>query len=100
MISVKVEYTVEFGFVEENKSNIQKVMEALQQQPIEGMYYSSQTINDSPNTFVHYNLAKDTETMSKLSELDEFKAFQKALKASKPLSPPQATNMTVVGVGF
>lgn len=100
MVSVKVEYTVKLDFIEENKANIRKVMEDLKSNPIEGMYYSSQTLNDSPNSFVHFNMAQDGETMAKLNELDSFKAFQKALKASEPLSPPKATRMEVVGKGF
>lgn len=100
MIAVKVEYTVKFDFVEENKANIQKVMDALKANPVEGMYYFSSTKDESPNSFVHINMAVDQETMSKLNELEAFTDFQKALKASGPLSPPKATKMTVVGTGF
>lgn len=100
MIAVKVEYTVKADFVEENKANISKVMEALKKQPIDGMFYSSQTVDESPATFIHINMAKSPEIMGQLNALPEFKAFQSALKASEPVVAPKATKLTVVGKGF
>ncbi|PCJ65290.1 MAG: hypothetical protein COA58_10555 [Bacteroidetes bacterium] len=100
MRAVKVQYTVKPEFAEENKTNIQKVMSALNTNPIVGMQYSSYTDNDNPNTFIHINMAKDEETMSKLSDLQEFTAFRMALKASQPLSPPKQTTLNLVGAGF
>ncbi len=100
MKAVKVQYTVQAEYVEQNKVNIQKVMEALKTNPIEGMQYSSFTDDAQPNTFVHINMAKNEKIMSKLNELAEFKAFRMALKASQPLSPPKQTTLNLVGTGF
>ena len=99
MKAVKVQYTVKPEYVDQNKANIQKVMEAIKANPIEGMHYASFTLEDG-QTFVHINMAKDGETMSKLSKVPEFKAFREALKASGPLSPPKSDALDLVGAGF
>lgn len=100
MKTVKVQYTVKPDYVEENKRNIRKVMEALKANPIAGMQYSTYTDSDHPNTFIHINMAKDAETMSKLNTVEAFKAFRMALKASEPLSPPKETRLNLVAAGF
>lgn len=100
MKAVKVQYTVQPEYVEENKKNIQKVMDALKADPIDGMQYSSYTDGDDPNTFVHINMAKDAETMSRLNDVKEFTEFRMALKASQPVSPPKQTSLDLVSAGF
>lgn len=99
MKAVKVEYTVQPEYVEQNKENIRKVMDRLKKEPIAGMMYSSYTTGDG-NTFVHINIAKDQETMGKLNEVQEFNDFRQALKASAPVSPPKQTELDPVGAGF
>lgn len=100
MKAVKVEYTVRPEFVEENKRNIQRVMDALKANPIQGMKYSTYTDAENPTTFIHINFANDAETMGKLSELQEFTEFRMALKASQPISPPKQTKLDLVAAGF
>ena len=99
MKAVKVQYTVKPEYVDQNKSNIQRVMAALKAKPIVGMLYSSYTI-DEGNTFVHINICKDEETLSKINDLPEFLEFRKGLKASQPVSPPKATSLELVGAAF
>ena len=100
MKAVKVQYTVRPEYIEENKSNIQKVMDALKANPIVGMQYSSYTDKENPNTFIHINMAKNEEIMAKLNDVEEFTAFRIALKASQPLSPPKQTSLELVAAGF
>lgn len=100
MKAVKVEYTVQNDYVEQNKKNILKVMDALRANPINGMLYSSYTDKENPNTFVHINMARDEQIMAKLNDIKEFTDFRMALKASQPLSPPKQTTMDLVGAGF
>jgi quinol monooxygenase YgiN len=100
MKAVKVEYTVKPKYVDQNKANIAKVMAAIKSNPIEGLYYSSFTDKDNPNTFIHINMAKDDETMSKLNGVEEFTAFRIALKGSQPISPPKQTTLNLVAAGF
>ena len=99
MKAVKVQYTVKPEYVDQNKANIRKVMEAIRLNPIPGMKYASFTLDDG-QTFVHINMAKDEETLSKLGEVKEFEEFRTALKASEPLSAPQAEKLHLVDAGF
>ncbi|MEP4091565.1 hypothetical protein [Reichenbachiella sp.] len=100
MKAVKVQYTVKPEYVEENKENIRKVMDALKSNPIDGMQYSSYTDEDNPGTFIHINMAKDGDTMAKLTDVPEFTTFRMALKASEPVAPPKSTNLSLVGAAF
>ena len=99
MKAVKVTYTVKAEYADQNRANIQKVMNALKANPIEGMQYSAFILNDG-QTFVHINMAKDGETMSKLNDVEEFMEFRKALKASEPLPPPNSEDLNLVGAAF
>jgi len=99
MKAVKVQYTVKPEYVEKNKANIRKVMEALRSNPIPGMHYASFTLDDG-QTFVHINMAKDPETLSRLNEVKEFGEFREALKASGPVSPPASESLNLVDAGF
>ena len=99
MKAAKVQYTVKPEYVEQNKANIQKVMDHLRTNPINGMQYASFTLDDGV-TFVHINMANDQETMDKLQDLELFTAFRMALKASGPLSPPKSENLNLVAAGF
>ena len=99
MKAVKVQYKVKPEYVDQNKANIRKVMKAIRSNPILGMQYASFTLDDGL-TFVHINMAKDQETMSKLGEVKEFEEFRMALKASEPVSPPQSENLSLVDAGF
>lgn len=99
MKAVKVEYMVRSEYVAQNKVNIARVMRRLRQDPIDGMLYSTYTLDDG-QSFVHINIARDEETMNKLNDLEEFTAFRMALKESSPIKPPHATNLNFVDGGF
>ena len=99
MKAVKVQYTVKPEYAEQNKVNIQKVMDVLKTNPIEGMLYSSYTLEDG-QTFVHINIAKDDATMAKLNEVQEFNDFRKALKESRPIASPESIILNLVAAGF
>jgi len=99
MKAVQVTYTVQPEYVETNKANIKKVMDSIKANPIDGMYYSSCLMEDG-QTFVHTNIAKDDETMSRLNDVESFTAFRMALKASGPVSPPKQTKFDPVGASW
>ena len=99
MKSVKVTYQVKPEFIEQNKKNIQAVMNYLKDNPIEGMYYSSFQLDDE-GSFMHINFAQDDETMSKLNDVKAFGEFRMQLKASGPVVPPKAQKMGFVGAGW
>jgi len=96
MKAVKVQYTVQTKFIEQNKKNIQAVMEAIKANPIEGMYYSTFQLEDK-NTFIHINFTKDEASMQKLGDIAEFNYFRKSLKESSLINPPQQANITFIG---
>jgi len=99
MKAVKVEYKVKPEFAEQNQANIKKVMEVLKANPIEGLQYSSFMLDDG-QTFVHFNMCKDAETMAKLNDVKEFTAFRKALKDSEPIVSPEGETLNMVGASF
>ena len=91
---VKVEYQVNPDFVENNKQNILKVMDALRAKSITHFRYSSYYLGEGK--FMHYNVTNG-EDSSELNELQEFKDFLTALKASQPIIPPKPIDMELVG---
>ena len=99
MKAVEVRYTVKPDFVEQNKANIRKVMDELRANPIDGMFYSSHTLEDGV-TFVHVNIARNGETLSRIGDVPAFRDFQAALRASEPEAPPEATELNPVAAGF
>lgn len=99
MKSVKVTYQVKPEFVEQNKKNIQVVMDYLKVNPIEGMYYSSYQLDDE-GSFMHINFALDDETMNKLNDVEAFVDFRMQLKASDPVESPKAQKIEFVGAGW
>ncbi|NNE30333.1 MAG: hypothetical protein HKN16_11900 [Saprospiraceae bacterium] len=99
MKAVQVRYKVKPEYAEQNKANIQAVMQSLKENPVPGLYYAAYNLEDG-QTFVHVNLAKDEETLKKINDLAAFLNFRKGLKESGPIEPPQATNMEPVAAGW
>ena len=99
MEAIKVEYTVRPEFVEENKANIRKVIDQLRAWPIDGLKYAAYTLEDG-KTFVHLNVFRGQQALAEFQELEEFKGFVAALKASEPPVPAKAERMDLVGAGF
>ena len=99
MNAVKVDYKVRPEFVEQNKTNIRRVMEALRSNPIEGLKCVA-FIRDNDQAFVHLNIAKDETALAQFTEMAEYKTFQKALMDSAPLSPPSSEELDLLDAGF
>ena len=99
MKSVKVEYKVRAEFAEANAGNIRRVMDALQENPIEGVTYLA-FASENGQSFVHVNVARDEAALSKFTEMQEFKDFQSALRESNPISPPTPQSLELVGASI
>ncbi len=99
MDAVKVEYTVKPEFVETNKANVARVMDALRAKGIPGLKYSTFLLEDGV-TFVHIAYRADEAAAQALNDLQEFQEFQQALRASGPVSPPRAMPMGLVGTNW
>jgi hypothetical protein len=93
---VNVTYTTKLDFVDTNKSNIQKVMQDLQNLNASGIIYNS-CLGADGKTFVHSAFFKNEEDQKTLNELASFKSFQEQLKASGLESPPKQEILTLVG---
>jgi hypothetical protein len=95
---VRVTYTVQLEYIETNRANIQAVMDDLKANPIEGMHYITYELEGG--SFMHVNIAHDEESANKLNERESFNSFREQLKASGPVSPPNAEKMELVGANF
>ncbi len=95
MKAVRVQYTIKKEYVETNKKNIKAVMEYLESNPIEGMWYKAFILEDG-HSFMHINICTNEEIMNKLNDVELFMKFRKELKASEPISPPKSENIIMV----
>lgn len=99
MKSVYVKYQVSESFADANAENIRKVMSAVREMGSEGIRYQSFRQSDGV-TFVHFGMYEDDQAIERLSSLPAFKAFQAALKESKPTQPPTAEWLDLVGASY
>lgn len=96
---VRVKYKVQDSFADTNAANIRRVMDALKANPIDGVTYFAYRLDDGV-TFIHIVVTRDDAAQEKIPELNEFKAFQSALKESQPVSPPKPEEHELIGAGF
>lgn len=96
---VRVIYTVKLDYVEQNKANINQVMMDLKALGNPNAKYASYLEEDGV-TFMHFAQYPDEETAKLLNELPSFTKFRMDLKASEPVSPPKAMNMSLVAAGY
>ena len=99
MKAVYVRYQVDPSFAETNAENIRKVMEELRESGSDGIRYQSFREDDGV-TFVHFGMYRDQASIDALTARPSFQAFQSALKASKPVQPPAAHWLDVVGSSY
>lgn len=86
MKAVKVEYQVKDEFIEQNKRNIEAVIEELKSRGDVGVKYFA-NIKEDGKTFVHINIMRDDVDSSVMSEMDSFKKFQKELGENVTVKP-------------
>jgi hypothetical protein len=96
MNGVKVQYTVKEEYVETNKANIRQVMADLREINNPDIQYSAWLLDDGV-TFVHLAMRANDEAQKSVTELPSFQEFQRQLKASGPVAPPDAKDLTFVG---
>jgi hypothetical protein len=99
MNAVKVQYTVKKEYVETNKANIRQVMSDLKAINDPNIKYSAFLLDDG-KSFVHFVMRIDKDAQKTLSELPSFQDFQQQLRASEPEVPPQAEDLTLVGLSW
>ena len=93
---VKVTYTTNAEFAEQNKINIKSVMAELKGLNHPGINYNACLSADN-KTFIHTAFFKSDEDQKLLNELPSFKFFQEQLKSSGLEVPPKQEILTLVG---
>ena len=96
MKAAKIQYTVQPGFVEQNKQNIAKVMEELRAANHPGLRYSTYVLEDG-KSFMHFVMYNDEKSETVIPNLPSFKHFQTELRASNPEVMPKFENLSIVG---
>ncbi len=99
MKAVYVKYQVDPSFADTNADNIRKVMSDLRESGSDGVRYQSFRQSDGV-TFVHFGMYRDEASLEKFTSSPSFQAFQSALKASKPVQPPAAEWLDLVGSSY
>jgi len=99
MEAVRVRYTVKPEYVDHNKENIRKVMEEVRSLNPEGLKYSTFQLEDKV-TFIHMAMFDDNDSRKILGSLKSFQKFQKELKESELISPPQPIDLHLVGSSY
>jgi hypothetical protein len=99
MRAVKVEYTVNPGYVDTNRANIQKVMDELRALGDVGILYSTYVKEDGCS-FVHFSIHRDSEEPNIITSLSAFKAFSTQLRSEGLVAPPQSIKLEMVAKSF
>jgi hypothetical protein len=96
---IRVTYTVKPEYVSQNQLNIQQVMRDLRALNQPNAKYASY-LEDDGVTFMHFAQYPDETTAQLINDLPSFTKFRTELKASEPMSPPKAMNLSLVGSAF
>lgn len=95
MIIVKVSYTVQSGFVQQNQENINLFMADFKKMNTNEFRYVSYLCEDR-KTFVHISHFQNEEIQSRLLQTPSFISFQKQRDDSDLESLPQIEVMQII----
>ena len=93
---VRVTYTTKAAFAEQNKTNINAVMNELHTMNCAGLNYNV-CIGADGQTFSHTAFFETDDDQKILLELPAFKFFGEQLKASNPEVSPKQEQLSLVG---
>jgi thiamine kinase-like enzyme len=93
---VKVTYTAKAEYVEQNKKNIQTVMNDLRALNNSGINYNS-CLGADGKSFTHTAFFQSEKDEQVLFALPSFKKFQEELKAGGIETPPKQELLNLVG---
>jgi len=93
---VKVMYTANPGFADQNQANIKNVMNDLRQIANPGIFYHA-CLSPDGKSFTHTAFFKSEAEHKILNDLPSFIHFQEQLKAAGFESPPKQELLTLVG---
>jgi hypothetical protein len=92
---VKVTYTTQMEFSEQNQVNIKNVMSDLRKENYFGINYIA-CISEDNKTFTHTAFFKSAEDPKLLNELPSFQYFQQQLKSSGLEQAPKQELLTLI----
>ena len=93
---VRVMYTINTEFAEQNQNNIKNVMADLQKLNHPGINYNA-CLGPDGKSFTHTAFFKSDEDQKILNELPSFNHFQAQLKSNGFEVPPKQELLTLVG---
>lgn len=93
---IKVTYTANPGFVDQNMANIKAVMKDLQELNNPGIFYHA-CLGPDGKSFTHTAFFKSEEEHALLNKLLSFLYFQEQLKSNGFEVPPKQELLTLVG---
>jgi hypothetical protein len=93
---VKIIYTTNSEYAEQNQNNIKKVMADLQNLNHPGINYNA-CLSADGKTFIHTAFFKSDDDQKLLNELPSFKHFQDQLKSGGLEVPPKQELLSLVG---
>ena len=93
---VRVIYTINAEFAEQNQGNIKNVMADLQKMNHAGINYNA-CVSADGKTFTHTAFFKSEEDQKILNGLSSFKHFQEQLKSNGFEVPPKQELLNLVG---
>ena len=93
---VKVTYTTNSEYANQNQINIQKVMSDLHNDIYKGINYNC-CLESNGKSFIHTAFFQTDDDQKLLNELDSFKSFQEQLRASGLEVAPKQELLTLVG---
>lgn len=92
---VKLYYQVRAEFIEENKKNVEAVMEDLKVHPILGMHYHSFYLGEGK--FMHINQSRSDKTTAQLGQRDAFNFFRRGLRKMNLIQMPEIEYLEQLG---
>jgi hypothetical protein len=99
MQTVIVTYKVSESFADTNAANIERVMADMRELADDSVRYHAFRKDDGVS-FVHFAMFRDEAAKERGIPVPSFEAFQSALKASKPVEPPKASWVDLVGATY
>ena len=93
---VKVVYTANAAFAQQNQKNIQSVMANLRKLNSPGINYHC-CLSPDGKTFIHTSFFQSDDDRKTLNELPSFIYFQEQLKSAGFEDPPKQEFLTLVG---
>jgi hypothetical protein len=93
---VRVTYTTQSGYADQNQHNIQQVMSDLRQAAHPGIFYHV-CLGADGKTFTHTAFFDKEGAEKILFDLASFQTFLQQLKASSPETLPATEHLSLVG---